>query len=36
VGFDLDEMDLLEWMERNHVEPGGDCSGFFEARDAKP
>ena len=28
-GFSMDELDLLDWMADNKVQPGGDCSGFF-------
>jgi len=28
-GWDLDDLDLLDWMEEHGVEPGGDFSGWF-------
>lgn len=31
-GWSMAELDLLDWMEANDVEPGGDISGFFEVR----
>jgi hypothetical protein len=29
IGFDLAEMDLLDWMDNTGTQPGQDCSGFF-------
>jgi hypothetical protein len=28
-GWSFSELDLLDWMEENHVQPGEDMSGFF-------
>lgn len=32
-GWDLDDLDLLDWMEQNGVKPGGDFSGWFGRKD---
>jgi hypothetical protein len=29
IGFDLAEMDLIDWMDKTGTKPGEDCTGFF-------